>query len=51
MLQWQDEDAKRDSLGKDDSMKLLSLVYDYFLGTGLKRLAEVRGRRCLSKNS
>lgn len=33
----------RDSLAKDDSVKLLSLVYDFFLGPGLKKLAEVRG--------
>lgn len=29
--------------GNDDRYKLLSLVYEYFLGTGLRRLKEVGG--------
>ena len=36
-----DRDAASQAFGSDDRHKLLSLVYEYFLGLGLKRLKDV----------
>jgi hypothetical protein len=37
------KEREKQSLGRDERHRLLSLVYEYFLGGGLRQLKEVGG--------